>query len=113
MLVRQPEVEMPKVSYIAQDGQEYKVDAHAGHSLMQIAISHNIPGIDGDCGGACTCATCHVYVRPLWQERLPAPDNMETEMLDFAEDELKPTSRLACQIRVTPELDGLIVDLLK
>jgi ferredoxin, 2Fe-2S len=104
---------MPKVSYVIKDGRKYEVDGQEGHSLMQIAVDNNIPGIDAQCGGACTCATCHIYVRAEWQERIPAPDELEAGMLDFAEAEVRSTSRLACQIKITPELDGLIVDVPK
>ena len=80
---------------------------------MQVAVDNNIPGIDAQCGGACACATCHIYVRAEWRKHMPAPDDLEAGMLDFSEDEVRPTSRLACQIKITPELDGLIVDLPK
>ena len=75
---------------------------------MEGAVKNLIPGIDADCGGACACATCHVHVDPQWAVKLPAKQDMEETMLDFAQ-ELQPTSRLSCQIKVTPELDGLIV----
>jgi ferredoxin, 2Fe-2S len=75
---------------------------------MDGAIKNNVPGIDADCGGACACATCHVYVDPAWSDRTGAPSAMEESMLDFAEN-VQDTSRLSCQIKVSDELDGLIV----
>ena len=72
------------------------------------AVKNLIPGIDADCGGACACATCHVYVDPAWTDKMPPKQDMEETMLDFAQ-ELEPTSRLSCQIKVTPELEGLVV----
>jgi ferredoxin, 2Fe-2S len=71
-------------------------------------VKNLVPGIDADCGGACACATCHVYVDPAWLDKLPPKDDMEETMLDFAQD-VQKTSRLSCQIKVTPELDGLVV----
>jgi 2Fe-2S ferredoxin len=71
-------------------------------------VKNLIPGIDADCGGACACATCHVYVDPAWTDKMPPKQDMEETMLDFAQ-ELEPTSRLSCQIKVTPELEGLVV----
>ncbi len=77
---------------------------------MEGAVKNNVPGIDADCGGACACATCHVYVDPAWTEKTGAATSMEESMLDFA-NELKPTPRLSCQIQVTDALDGLVVRL--
>jgi len=77
---------------------------------MLTAIKNNVSGIDADCGGACACATCHVYVDSSWVHRLPPMSDMEKGMLDFAPD-IKPTSRLSCQIEVNGDLDGLIVEL--
>ena len=99
---------MPKIKYIEHDGKEHEVEVPAGWSVMEGAVKNMVPGIDADCGGACACATCHVYVDPAWMEKMPARDSMEETMLDFAQD-LEPTSRLSCQIKVTPELDGLVV----
>jgi 2Fe-2S ferredoxin len=84
------------------------VDITTGHSVMEAAVKHVVPGIDADCGGACACATCHVYVDPAWQEKVGKPSEEEEMMLDFAE-EVADNSRLSCQITVTDELDGLIV----
>ena len=99
---------MPKITYIDASGTERSVEGKNGMSVMETAIKNNIPGIDADCGGACACATCHVYVDPEWLAKLPKRQDMEEQMLDFA-IELKPNSRLSCQLKVTAALDGLIV----
>ena len=99
---------MGKITFIEHDGAEHVVALEAGSSLMQIAMDHDIPGIDADCGGACACATCHVYVDEGWTEKLEAATEMELSMLDFAEN-VQENSRLSCQIPVSEELDGLIV----
>ena len=101
---------MAKIKYIECDGTEHLVDVPNGLSVMEGAIRYTIPGIDGDCGGACACATCHVYVDEAWREATGKPSAMEESMLDFAE-EVEPNSRLSCQIRVSDALDGLIVRL--
>lgn len=99
---------MTAITFIGQDGTRYDVDASDGSSVMQAAIRNDIPGIDADCGGACACATCHVYVDAGNWASLPPMEAMEEDMLDFAID-VRPTSRLSCQIRVRPELDGLVL----
>ena len=99
---------MAKITYIEHGGTEHHVDVPAGLSVMDGAKRFTIPGIEGDCGGACACATCHVYVEGGWYERLPQPEELEQEMLDFAFD-VKGNSRLSCQIKVDDSLDGLIV----
>lgn len=99
---------MPKITYIEQNGKERTVDVPVGWSVMEGAVKNRIPGIDADCGGACACATCHVYVDLEWLPKLPNRQEMEEQMLDFAQD-VKSNSRLSCQIKVTPALDGLIV----
>jgi 2Fe-2S ferredoxin len=99
---------MPKITYIAFDGTEYPVEAPVGSTVMENAIKHMVPGIEAECGGACACATCHVYVDDAWAETVGSPEPMEEDMLDFAYD-VRPTSRLSCQIKVRPELDGLVV----
>ena len=99
---------MAKITFITHDGQEQTVDIAEGWSLMEGAVKNGVPGIDADCGGACACATCHVYVDPAWTAALPAKSDSEEAMLDFALV-TSPNSRLSCQINVTPELDGLIV----
>lgn len=99
---------MPKITYIEFSGKEHVVEVAEGLSVMEGAVKNGIPGIDADCGGACACSTCHVYVDSAWIERLPAREPMEEDMLDFA---FQPNefSRLTCQLKVTSELDGLVV----
>ena len=99
---------MAKVTYIENNGTEHRVDVPNGLSVMDGAKRFTIPGIEGDCGGACACATCHVYVEEGWFQRLPPMDELERDMLDFAFD-VKETSRLSCQIKVNDNLDGLVV----
>jgi 2Fe-2S ferredoxin len=99
---------MPKITYIDHSGKERIVEVPVGWTVMEGAVKNRVPGIDADCGGACACATCHVYVDPAWLEKLPKRQDMEEQMLDFA-IELKSNSRLSCQIKVTQALDGLIV----
>jgi len=99
---------LAKITYIEHDGTTHTVDVKPGLSVMEGAVRNNIPGIDADCGGACACATCHVHVDPAWFEKTGAPSVMEESMLDFAEG-VGETSRLSCQIRVSDELDGLVV----
>ena len=101
---------MPKITYIEHNGKEHVIDVAAGMTVMEGAVKHNVPGIDADCGGACACATCHVYVDPAWADKTGESSGMEQSMLDFA-NEVEPTSRLSCQIKVTEALDGLIVRL--
>jgi 2Fe-2S ferredoxin len=99
---------MAKVTYIEHDGTEHAVEVKTGMSVMEGAIKNNVPGIDADCGGACACATCHVYVDAAWTDRTGEKSAMEESMLDFAEN-VEETSRLSCQIKVSDALDGLIV----
>ena len=99
---------MPKITYIDASGTERVVEAKNGMTVMETAIKHNIPGIDADCGGACACATCHVYVDEAFADKVGKPSAMEQSMLDFAEN-VKETSRLSCQIKVRDDLDGLKV----
>jgi 2Fe-2S ferredoxin len=99
---------MPKITYIEHDGTSRTVDAEAGTTVMETAIRNGVPGIEAECGGACSCATCHVHVDDAWTEKAGKPSPMEEDMLDFAFD-VRPTSRLSCQIKVTDELDGLVV----
>jgi len=99
---------MAKVTFIQPDGKEQTVEIPPGWSIMEGAVRSNVPGIDADCGGACACATCHVYVEPQWTEKLPPKSEMEETMLDFAIAP-KANSRLSCQLRVTSELDGMVV----
>jgi 2Fe-2S ferredoxin len=99
---------MAKITFIAPDGRHFDVDAPNGSTVMENAIRNGVPGIEAECGGACACATCHVYVDEAWAETVGSPEAMEEDMLDFAYD-VRPTSRLSCQIRVRDELDGLVV----
>ena len=99
---------MGKIIFLEHDDTEHVVPFEAGASLMQTAVDNGIPGIDADCGGACACATCHVYVDPDWFDKTGTREPMEESMLDFA-DEVKDTSRLSCQIKVCDALDGLVV----
>ena len=101
---------MPKITYITHDGKSHEIEAAVGTTVMENAIKNSVPGIEAECGGACACATCHVYVDEAWSEKVGAPDIMEEDMLDFAYEQ-KPTSRLSCQIKVKDEFDGLIVHL--
>jgi len=99
---------LAKITYIEFDGTEHTADVKPGLSVMEGAIRNNIPGIDADCGGACACATCHVYVDGAWRAATGERSAMEDSMLDFAEN-VADNSRLSCQIRVTDALDGLVV----
>ena len=99
---------MARIKYIEFDGREHEVDVKSGLSVMEGAVKNNVPGIDADCGGACACATCHVYVDEAWTDKTGSASAMEESMLDFAE-EVQPNSRLSCQIRVSDALNGLIV----
>lgn len=101
---------MSNITFIEPDGTHRQVAAREGQSVMQVAVEHAIRGIEADCAGSCSCATCHAYIDPSWFDRLEAPQLMETDMLAFALD-TTPQSRLTCQLRVTPEMDGLIVHL--
>ena len=99
---------MAKITYIEHDGTEHVAEVKPGLSVMEGAIRNNIPGIDADCGGACACATCHVYVDQAWREATGERSAMEDSMLDFAEN-VAENSRLSCQIRVSDKLEGLVV----
>ncbi len=101
---------MPKVTFIEHNGKEHSVEAAEGLSVMEAAVKNLVPGIDADCGGACACATCHVYVDGAFAAKLPEKSDMEQTMLDFA-NEVTPASRLSCQIKLTKDLDGLVVRL--
>jgi 2Fe-2S ferredoxin len=103
---------MPKITYIEHTGKEHVVAAPVGQTVMEAAVKHAVPGIDADCGGACACATCHVYVDPDWTAKTGEQSGMEQSMLDFAND-VEDNSRLSCQIKVSAELDGLVVRLPK
>jgi 2Fe-2S ferredoxin len=99
---------MVKITYIDSKGTSRTVEGEVGSTVMETAIKHGVPEIEAECGGACACATCHVHVDKAWAEKTGAPSPMEEDMLDFAYD-VQPTSRLSCQIKVSEELDGLIV----
>jgi len=101
---------MAKIKYIEFNGEEHTVDVQNGLTVMEGAIKNKVPGIDADCGGACACATCHVYVQKEWFAKLPPKEDTEEDMLDFAFD-VRENSRLSCQLTVSDELDGLVVDL--
>lgn len=99
---------MPKIKFVEHSGQEHLVDATVGQSAMQAAVNNMVPGIVADCGGNCSCATCHVYVDDSWREHMPPASKEELEMLECALH-VQNNSRLSCQVRITPELDGLVV----
>jgi ferredoxin, 2Fe-2S len=99
---------MPQITFVDNKGGEQVIDTRAGISLMEVATKNGVPGIDADCGGACACATCHVFIDLDWQAKMPPKQDMEEAMLDFALD-LSDESRLSCQILVTDALDGLVV----
>ena len=99
---------MVKITFIDNTGKSRTIDAEPGSTVMETAIKHGVPGIEAECGGACACATCHVYVDEVWREKVGPPSPMEEDMLDFGYD-VRENSRLSCQIRVTAELDGLVV----
>jgi 2Fe-2S ferredoxin len=101
---------MAKITYVEHDGAPHVIDAASGLSVMEVAVKNSVPGIDADCGGAAACATCHVYVDDAWLARTGSRTTMESAMLEFAEG-MAANSRLACQIKLSPELDGLIVRL--
>jgi len=99
---------MIKVTYIEHDGTSREVDVEEGVNLMDAALDNMVPGIDGDCGGVCACATCHVHVDPAWADKLAPMDATEDAMLELADNRDK-SSRLCCQLKASPELDGIIV----
>jgi ferredoxin, 2Fe-2S len=99
---------MPKITFIDSGGNTRIVEAEVGATVMEAALKNGVPEIEAECGGACACATCHVYVDEGWLEKTGGPSPMEEDMLDFGYD-VKPNSRLSCQIKITDELDGLVV----
>ena len=103
---------MPKITYIEDNGKSHQIDVANGLTVMEGAVQNNISGIDADCGGSMACATCHVYVKEDWFNRLPKKENGEEDMIDMAYEPNK-FSRLSCQITVSDELDGLVVQLPK
>lgn len=100
---------MPTINFILKDGTTRAVEAPIGQSVMEAAIRNNVRGIDAECGGSCSCATCHVYVDDAFVDKLPAPDDMEQELLDGVAAERRAGSRLSCQIPLSVELDGIVV----
>ena len=101
---------MPKITYIEHGGKSHTIEVSNGLSVMEGAVQKNIPGIDADCGGSMACATCHVYVKEEWFNKLPTKEDGEEDMLDMA-FEPKKNSRLSCQLMVSDQLNGLIVNL--
>ena len=102
---------MAKITYIEHNGTEHIVEVANGLTVMEGSRDNNIPGIDADCGGACACSTCHVYVHPDWVSKLNPKEDMEKDMLDFAFEPDAERSRLTCQIKVSDALDGLVVQM--
>jgi ferredoxin, 2Fe-2S len=99
---------MPRITYVAFDGRTHVAEVPVGSTVMRGAVDNGIPGIDGDCGGQCACATCHVFVDPAWLGRTGPRTSSEEDMLGFAAG-TEENSRLGCQIEVTADLDGLVV----
>ena len=102
---------MARITYVEANGTEHVVEVPNGLTVMEGARDNDVPGIEADCGGACACSTCHVYVAPDWVGRLPPKDEMEADMLDFAWQPDPVRSRLTCQIRVSDAIDGLVVQI--
>lgn len=100
---------MATITYLLHDGRRVTLDAPLEQSVMQTAVDNDVAGMDAECGGACACATCHVYVDERFVDRVPAPAEMELQMLDFIAAERRPTSRLACQLPMTSAMDGIVV----
>ncbi|MEI4472593.1 2Fe-2S iron-sulfur cluster-binding protein [Frigidibacter sp. MR17.24] len=102
---------MAKITYVEHNGTRHEIEVASGLTVMEGARDNGVPGIEADCGGACACSTCHVYVDPAWVDKLPAKEAMEEDMLDFAWQPDPARSRLTCQVKVTDALDGLVVQL--
>ncbi len=102
---------MARITYIEHNGTRHEIDVATGLTVMEGARDNGVPGIEADCGGACACSTCHVYVAADWVDKLPPKDAMEADMLDFAWQPDPVRSRLTCQLKVTEALDGLVVNL--
>ena len=100
---------MPRVVFVSPDGERREANALKNASAMSGAMQSGIPGILAECGGSCSCATCHVYVDPCCESLIPPASDLENDLLEAVAAERKPNSRLSCQIKVTPELDGLLV----
>jgi len=99
---------MAKITFVEHSGARHEVSAESGSTVMEAAIRNSVPGIEAECGGACACATCHVYVDDAWTAAVGTAAPMEEDMLDFAFD-VRPNSRLSCQIKISDNLDGLVV----
>jgi 2Fe-2S ferredoxin len=108
LIARCKQISMVKITYIDSGGTTRTVEGEVGSTVMETAIKNSVPEIEAECGGACACSTCHVYVEEGWKEKTGEPSPMEEDMLDFAFD-VKPNSRLSCQIKVSDELEGLVV----
>ncbi|MBT9475135.1 2Fe-2S iron-sulfur cluster-binding protein [Polaromonas sp.] len=102
---------MPQLSYISHLGLRSDIEVQPGGTVMQNALERGLAGINGDCGGACQCCTCHVYVEESWLARLPPMEEMEDAMLDCTAEPRRPNSRLSCMLTMGAELDGLVVHL--
>ncbi|MCY4463163.1 MAG: 2Fe-2S iron-sulfur cluster-binding protein [Albidovulum sp.] len=102
---------MAKITYIEFNGMRHVIEVPNGLTVMEGARDNNIPGIEAECGGACACSTCHVYVADAWVDRLPEKEIMEEDMLDFAWNPDPVKSRLTCQLTVSDEFDGLVVQM--
>lgn len=101
---------MPTITFIQPDGEAMEVDAIAGETVMETAMGNGVDGILADCGGACSCATCHGYVDEGWLDKLPEMDDAEESMIEFAIDR-QPNSRLTCQLVVSDDMDGMTIRL--
>ncbi len=101
---------MPKIIFVQPDGTRQEIEAKTNQSVMEVAVQNQVPGIVAECTGACSCATCHVYVDPAWKEKTGKASEMEEDMLDFAVDP-RDNSRLSCQIQITDEMDGLVINI--
>ena len=101
---------MPKVTFIEHGGAVHTIETNGGQSLMQVAMSNRVPGIIADCGGSCSCATCHVYVDPQWAAKIPPPTSAEKDMIECALH-VQENSRLSCQIELVDATDGIVVRL--
>lgn len=102
---------MPKITFVEPSGNQVEVEAPVGITLLQAAINNNVKGIVGECGGACQCATCHVYIDAAWNDKLPPVGDMEDAMLESTAADRLPNSRLGCEVEVSDALDGLVVQL--
>jgi len=102
---------MAKITFIEHSGKKHEVEVASGLTAMEAARDNGVPGIEADCGGACACSTCHVYVDEAWAGKIPGAEAMEEDMLDFAYEPKPGLSRLTCQIKVTDEIDGLVLHL--